>query len=66
MNNHILPKIGGSNSLKTLTFIYQTRRRHITQCHNIYNYHSDKLKYHKVSSVLILGLSILLPDMKMI
>jgi hypothetical protein len=36
MNNHILHETGGSKFLKTLTLMYQTRRRRITQCHNIY------------------------------
>ena len=59
MNNHILPKTGGSKFLKTLTLVYQTRRRSTTQCHNIYIYHRGNLKCHKVSPVLTLGLSIL-------
>jgi hypothetical protein len=66
MNNHILHKTGCSKFLKTLTLIYQTRRRRIMQRHNIYIYRRDNLEYHKVSSGLMLGLLILLPDMKML
>lgn len=65
MNNNILPKSGGSKFLKLLTVIYQTRRRLITLCHNIYIYHRDNLKCHKVSTVLTLGLMIVRPDVKM-
>jgi hypothetical protein len=66
MNNHILPKTGGSNLLKTLTPIYQIRRRRFTESNNIYIYHRDNLKYYNISPVLILALSNLLPDIKMI
>jgi len=66
MTNQILSKTGGTKFLKTLTLMYQTRLRSITQCHNNYIYQSDDLKYHKVSPVLTLGLLILLPDVKIL